>query len=118
MPASRMKNPQSDPTSTRFGQRISLELPVRLEVAGHAAAAGVIRNASISGARIETGLDLQLHTSLIVKFTRPGKDASDAKELNACVVRVDSAGFGIEWRDMASVDVTELLERASGNATG
>jgi hypothetical protein len=103
-----------DPTSARFGGRLPFDLPVRLSTDGRALGRGIIRNASLSGALIETALDLPLHTNLVVKLTIPGNGAPSPRELAACVVRVDPAGVGIEWRDMASVDVTDLLERARG----
>lgn len=103
----------SDPTSARFGERIPFELPVRLGVDGRALGRGIIRNASLSGAFIETALELPPHTNLVVTLTIPGKGAAAPRELVACVVRVDPAGIAVEWRDMASVDVTDLLARAS-----
>jgi hypothetical protein len=103
----------SDPTSARFGERIPFELPVRLGTDGRALGRGIVRNASLSGALIETALELPLHTNLVVRMTIPGKGTPAPRELAACVVRVDPSGIGIEWRDMASVDVTDLLERAA-----
>ncbi len=103
----------SDPTSARFGERIPFELPVRISVDGRALGHGIVRNASLSGALIETALELPLHTNLVVTLTIPGKGAPAPRELAACVVRIDAAGIAIEWRDMGSVDVNDLLARAS-----
>jgi len=108
-----MKSTQSDHASIRFGQRRNLALPVQLGVDGRWVGHGVVRNASVSGALIETALDLPLHTNLVVTLTIPGRDGSATRDLCACVVRVDPAGVGIEWRDMASVDITDLFARAS-----
>jgi hypothetical protein len=108
----------SDPTSARFGERLPFELSVRLSTDGRALGRGIIRNASLSGALIETTLDLPLHANLVVRLTIPGKGAPSPRELAACVVRIDPAGIGIEWRDMASVDVTDLLERATDRGAG
>ena len=102
-----------DPASFRFGERTILEVPVRLTVDGQSLGGGTIRNASISGALIETALDLPLHTNLVVTLTIPDGHAPGVRELTACVVRVDAAGIGIEWRDMGCVDITNLLKRAS-----
>ena len=109
---SNRKQPQFDPSSVRFGQRVSLKVPVGLTVAGQPGS-GVIRNASISGALIETALDLPLHTNLLVTLTIPDGNARAVRELSACVVRVEAHGVGVEWRDMGSVDITDLLARAS-----
>jgi len=103
----------SPQVSVRFGRRVFLDLAVGLSADGQKQARGVIRNVSISGAFVETALDLPLHTNLVVTLAiqTPGPAATHA--LNACVVRVDPAGFGIEWRDMACVDVIVLLQRAT-----
>jgi len=116
MKASSKKQPQFDPASLRFGQRVTLEVPVQLAVDGRALGRGTIRNVSISGALIETALDLPLYTNLVVKLTIPDGSTPGTRELGACVVRVDPAGIGVEWRDMGSVDITDLLARASNNA--
>ena len=113
MKVSSKSKAMSDPTSARFGERLTFELPVLLGTDGRALGRGIIRNASLSGALIETALDLPLHANLFVRLTIPGKGAPSPRELAACVVRIDPAGLGVEWRDMASVDVTDLLERAS-----
>jgi hypothetical protein len=104
---------QCDPGSVRFGQRRALEAPVGLAVDGRPLGRGMIRNASISGALIETALDLPLHTNLLVILTIPDGNARSLRGLSACVVRVDVDGVGVEWRDMGSVDITDLLARAS-----
>ena len=111
--------PQTDPTSARFGARIQFELPISLSVDGRALGRGLIRNASISGALIETTLELPLHTNLVVTLTMPGGGAPAAvRSLDACVVRLDPAGFGVEWRDMACADITDLLKQASDHRAG
>ena len=63
----------TDPASARFGERIPFELPVRLSADGRALGRGLIRNASISGALIETALELPLHTNLVVTLLLPGE---------------------------------------------
>ena len=116
MKVSSKKQPRFDPASVRFGQRTTLEVPVQLVVEGRALGRGTIRNASISGALIETALDLAMYTNLVVMLTLPEGNSPGRRELGACVVRVDPAGIGVEWRDMGSVDITDLLARASNNA--
>jgi len=108
---------KSDPTSVRFGQRLPLEVPVELGIDGRTLEPGIIRNASISGAFIETALDLPLNTNVLVRFSMPDSDTRADHSLSACIVRIDAFGVGIEWRDMASVDITDLLARASKAGT-
>jgi hypothetical protein len=76
--------------------------------AGGLTAAGVLRNVSISGALIESSLDLPLFTNLVV--TLPPAAADDApRDLAACVVRHAGTGMGVEWRDMACPALRALL---------
>jgi len=108
---------KADPTCFRFGERLALEVPVRLAVNGRPLGRGTIRNASLSGALIETPLDLPQYTNLVLTLAITEGSRLATRELNAQVVRLDPAGFGIEWRDMASVDITDLLARASKDDT-
>lgn len=113
------KNKQNaEATSIRFGARISLALPVQLNVDARTIGRGIIRNASISGALIETSLELPLHTNLVVTLSTPSEKAPSTYALDACVIRTDFAGVAVEWRDIAGTDVVELLERASVQAPG
>ena len=115
MPSSRKNKAKSESTSIRFGSRIALELAVQLIVDAKTVGRGKIRNASISGALIETPLDLPLHTNLGVSLSMPGEQMPAPHTLAACVVRIDPAGIGIEWRDIAGTDVMDLLERATNH---
>jgi hypothetical protein len=117
MQNSSRKTSRLDQTSARFGQRIPLELPVGLNAGALGKARGFIRNASISGAFIETTLELPLHTNLVVTLAIQGLEGA-AHALSACVVRLDTFGLAVEWRDMASVDVIDLLQRAMAPARG
>jgi hypothetical protein len=109
-------NLKSGSTSIRFGSRVRLKLPVRLSVDGRTWGQGSIRNASISGALVETALDLPLHTNLVVTLTITGEHSPATRDLDACVVRLDPDGMGIEWRDMGGTDILDLLEQASDHA--
>lgn len=97
----------SDPMEHRWGQRVALEVPVRLEVGGRSLGRGVLRNASISGALIETALELPVFSNLVVSIPAVG-------DLPASIVRCAPASFAIEWRDMASPSIVALLERVTG----
>jgi hypothetical protein len=104
------KQPHSDATSVRFGQRMPLDLTVDVMVDGRALGGAIVRNASISGALLETALDLAVHTNLLVTVSLSDGRQTSLRALSACVVRVDAFGVGIEWRDMAAIDVVQLLQ--------
>lgn len=103
-----------DPFEHRFGRRIPLEVPVKLMLYGHTMAQGLMRDASISGALIETALELPMFTNLVVVLMAMDKAAPGSPALAACVVRRETAGLAVEWRDMASPSLVALLERVSG----
>ena len=104
----------SDPMEHRWGQRVTLEVPVRLLLAGRMLGRGVLRDVSISGALIETALELPVFSNLVVALPSPGETVPGAIDLPACVVRRAAAGFAVEWRDMACPSIVALLERATG----
>jgi PilZ domain-containing protein len=98
----------------RWGQRVTLEVPVRLLLAGRVLGRGILRNASISGALIETPLELPLFTNLVVALPTTSELTASTQELAACVVRRAPAGLAVEWRDMACPAIVALLERITG----
>ena len=104
----------TDPMEHRWGQRVTLEIPVTLAVAGRTLGRGVLRNASISGALIETALELPVFSNLVVSLPSHGESAPRTADLHACLVRRAPAGFAVEWRDMACPAIVALLERATG----
>ena len=117
MQSSKSKKLKNESTSIRFGLRAPLKVAVQVCVDGRTVGQGRIRDASISGAFIQTALELPLHTNLVVTLSLPGEKVPTARSLSACVVRIDPDGVGVEWRDMAGADVMDLLERASNHQT-
>jgi hypothetical protein len=103
-----------DPTEHRWGRRIELELPVKLALGGRALGRGTLRSVSLSGALIETAVELAVFTNLAV--TLPGTDAAsaDGHTLAATVVRRETGGIAVEWRDMGCAALVALLERITG----
>jgi len=104
----------SDPMEHRWGQRVTLEVPVSLAVGGRVLGRGVLRNASMSGALIDTSLELSLFTNLVVALPAVNESKAGPRELAACVVRRAHGGFAVEWRDMGCPAIVTLLERISG----
>jgi hypothetical protein len=94
-----------------------MEVPADLTVDGRNLGRVTIRNASVSGALLETTLDLPLQSTVVLNISMPDAGNSATRTLDARVTRIDPTGIGIEWSDMAGVDVTDLLARASKNGT-
>ena len=94
----------------RWGQRVPLDLPVRLELAGELLAHGRIQDASISGAYVTTDTRFPALAAIEVVLRTP----SGRTALPACVVRRADGGVGLEWRDMACPSLVALLRDAGG----
>lgn len=114
MPALQQLKRTCSPMEHRWGQRVELDIPVTLRANGGAAVRGILRNASISGALIETPLDVPVFGHLVVKLPAMGR-AAPGCELVASVVRHADQGIGVEWRDMACAPLMARL-RAAGHA--
>jgi len=104
----------SDPTEHRWGERVATAVPVSLAVDGQMSGLGVLRNASISGALIETAVELPVFTNLVISLGRTRESVPSSFNLAACVTRLAPHGFAVEWRDMACPSIVALLERITG----
>jgi PilZ domain len=91
----------------RWGNRIVVDLPVR--ISGHGiAGAGTMRDLSVSGAFIETPLPLASLSMVRIQIPR-GLDAQlPAADAWGFVVRQDRDGIGIEWCDLAPLPQLEM----------
>jgi PilZ domain len=94
---------QSTGNGRRWGQRIELDIPVR--VAAHASPTihGRLKNLSLSGALIEADHELRLHAHIEVRIT--GRSA----RVMARVTREVEGAIGLEWCEFAPSAINELL---------
>ena len=99
----------------RWGQRLVVGAPIRLRGASFGSVPGQLRDASISGAFIETGLKLEPLTRVDVEL-RPGHSAS--WKVPAFVIRSDPEGIAVEWRMVASEAVLTRLGRLVRRPSG
>lgn len=105
-----------DVSGHRWGRRVCVEVPVKLALGGRPMGHGLLRNVSISGALIETALELPVFTNLVVVLPASSETAPSSAELAACVVRNQEAAFAVEWRDMACEPIVALLEKHSARS--
>ncbi len=99
----------------RWGARVPLDLPVRLELAGELLGHGRLRNASISGALLITASRLPVLAALDVVVTTTAAPEGRIT-LPACVVRRSAGALGLEWRDMACDALVALLRAADDHS--
>lgn len=97
------------PMEHRWGERVALDCPVRLELRDGSGVAGRLRNASISGAWIETTDKLPWYAIVNVIVAAGTGLRHRTIELPACVVRMTPEGIAVEWRDMAVPTLISLM---------
>jgi hypothetical protein len=82
---------------------------VRLSSSGAEIGMGNVVNASVSGAFLETKIQLPLQASIKLEPAGSAGVALEGLKLDARVARIDSRGLGIEWRVMISTKILALL---------
>jgi hypothetical protein len=88
----------------RWGSRVQLNVATEIRNDDEIAVSAVVKNASISGAYLETEAILPLLSCVSMRVFPWG-----AEWLDACVVRVDDSGLALEWLDPGSRLVSVLL---------
>ena len=106
--------PVSRPMEHRWGERVMLDCPARMVLGDGTGSDGWLRNASISGAWIDTSAKLPVNGTLTVIVTAGAGARRRAVELPACVVRNGPGGVAVEWRDMGVATLVGLLHEAAG----
>jgi hypothetical protein len=93
----------------RWGERVGVDLPVRITAHPFAVRHGRLNNLSVSGAMLKADFDLRILSRIQVVIEIPHKTRSEAPSISAYVTRVTKAGIGIEWCEFAPVVISELL---------
>jgi hypothetical protein len=88
----------------RWGTRVELDVRTEVRSDDGYSASGYIRNASVSGAYVETDAILPLLSCISLRAQHWEEDW-----LDACIVRVDETGLAVEWLDPGSHMVPALL---------
>ncbi len=92
----------------RWGPRVEVDVPIRLELRDGRSTAARLRNVSVSGALIECAEEMPTFTTLRVAI--PVSDRiPEPIELGARVVRAEHPYLGVEWRDLAPDAFVSLL---------
>jgi hypothetical protein len=93
----------------RWGQRATVDIPVRLSVLLYAIRAGRILNLSVSGAWLRSDFELPVCAQLDVAFGSTQASEQWSVPIPAYVVRTFRTDIGIEWCDFSPAQVRELL---------
>jgi hypothetical protein len=94
----------------RWGERIRIELPVRITAHPFAVRAGRLLNVSVSGAFLKVDFPLRPLSRIQVMFDQPQRVKCEAPAIAAYVARRYKDGVGIEWCEFAPPAVSKLLE--------
>jgi hypothetical protein len=86
----------------RWGSRKVIDVPVRFIALPATIGTGRIVNVSMTGAFLETGMELRPMALLYVEMIHMPKDCGVRRRLSASVVRQNAMGVGIEWCESAS----------------
>jgi hypothetical protein len=78
----------------RWGGRVQLDAAAELRTAEGMLTDASVRNASLSGAFVETDARLPLLSRVSVRSL-----AKSGEWLDACVVRVEDTGMAVEWME-------------------
>ena len=97
----------------RWGERVGVDLPVRLTANPFSVRHGRLTNMSVSGASIEADFDLRPLSRIQVVIEMPHKTRCEAPSIAAYVTRSTKTGIGIEWCEFAPPVISELLATVS-----
>jgi hypothetical protein len=95
----------------RWGERVRVNIPVRVEANESTAANGCMRDLSLSGAFVKSDSDLPLNTLIEVSIALPPPSTRTAV-IKAPVSRKFNDGVGIEWYEFAPNIIRALLRFA------
>jgi hypothetical protein len=96
----------------RWGQRITVNVPVQVAASASAAIHGHLKNLSLSGALMGTDHELPLHAYIEIIIKLPETACSDTRVM-ARVTRNLKDGVGVEWCEFAPSAVKDLLRSSS-----
>lgn len=98
----------------RHGHRREIDVAVTVRTRGGVVGEGRLREASASGARLDTELPLALHSVVDVVLPSVKKDrAAKRPALQAEIVRQTESGFGVAWTEFAPQQLPALYEQDS-----
>lgn len=97
----------------RWGQRVAVDVAVRIAARRYKVRAARLVDLSVSGAYIKVAADLRLLSRVQVAIALPHRFAHPTPVVPAYVARKYRDGVGVEWCDLAPKPVVELLRYAA-----
>jgi len=94
----------------RWGQRVGVDLPVRIAADPFPQRAGRLANLSASGAFIRTDAELRLLVRVVVVIETQPDSRREAPTIPGYVARKLGDGVGIAWCEFAPLEITRILQ--------
>jgi hypothetical protein len=96
------------PMEHRWGHRVDCHVCVGISAGADTFGAGRLRDVSMSGAFIETGVALRPGLRINLAVAHPGAAQSEIV-VSASVVRAECDGVGVEWCETPAESICALL---------
>jgi len=97
----------------RWGERVGVDLPVRITAHPFHVRHGRLTNLSVSGASVSGEFNLRILSRIEIIIDMPSRLRSEAPSIAAYVTRGGRGTFGIEWCEFSPSAVSELLASLS-----
>ena len=94
----------------RWGQRVGVDLPVRIAGNPYAVRAGRLANLSVSGGFVLTDLACRILSRIHVVIETSSQARCEALSIPAYIARKLDDGIGVEWCEFAPFEITRILQ--------
>ena len=94
----------------RWGERVGVDIPIRITTHPFAVRHGRLKNLSVSGAAIRADFDLRPLARIQIVIELPQRLRCEAPAIPAYVTRTSKDSIGIEWCQFAPRTISELLQ--------
>ena len=94
----------------RWGERVGVDVPVRITGHPFTVRTGRLSNLSVSGAFIRADVDVRPMSRIVVAIELPHRPKRDAPMIPAFVARKLKDGIGIEWCEFKPPAISRLLQ--------
>jgi hypothetical protein len=97
----------------RWGERVGVDIPVRITGHPFTVRTGRLSNLSVSGAFIRVDADVRPLARILVAIDLPYRTKYDAPAIPAFVARKLKDGIGIEWCEFKPPAINSLLQSSA-----
>ena len=96
----------------RWGERLPVDLPVRVSAHAFSMRGGRLTDLSVSGAHLAADIEVRPLSRIEIYVVPPRRLRIDAAPIAAYVARKYRDGFGLEWCEFSPPGIAELLRMA------